>query len=150
VWARFIELAGEINTAMPRYVVEKTADALNEAGKSVRGSRVLVLGLSYKSNIDDDRESPTFEILELLKERGAEVAYCDPFVPVARRTRKHNIGLTSEPLSARSLAAFDAVVVSTAHDQFKDPMLYRDAKIVVDTRNIVPASALPNGRLYKA
>jgi UDP-N-acetyl-D-glucosamine dehydrogenase len=150
VWARFIELAGEINTSMPRYVVEKTAAALNDAGKSVKGSRVLVLGLSYKADIDDDRESPTFEILELLQKRGAEVAYCDPHIPVARRGRKHDLHLTSVPCTPESFAQYDAIVVSTAHAQFRDPNLYRDARLVVDTRNAVPRSAVKSGRLYKA
>jgi UDP-N-acetyl-D-glucosamine dehydrogenase len=150
VWARFIELAGEVNSSMPRYVVDKTAEALNDAGKSLKGSRVLVLGLSYKADIDDDRESPTFEIFELLQERGAEIAYCDPHIPVARRGRKHEVDLTSIPCTAKAFAEYDAVVISTAHSVFKDPELYRDVAIVVDTRNIVPASAVRNGRLYQA
>lgn len=150
VWARFIELAGEVNTSMPRYVVDKTAEALNDAGKSLKGSRILLLGLSYKADIDDDRESPTFEILELFKDRGAEIAYCDPHIPVARRGRKYDFGLTSVPCSAKSFAEYDAVVVSTAHSAFKNPELYRDCSIVIDTRNIVPSSALRSGRLYGA
>ncbi len=150
VWARFIELAGEVNTSMPRYVVEKTSAALNDAGKSMKGARVLVLGLSYKAGIDDDRESPSFEILELLRERGAEIAYCDPHIRVARRGRKHDLHLVSVACTPESFAGYDAIVISTAHNEFKEPGLYRDAKIVVDTRNIVPASALTNGRLYKA
>ncbi len=150
VWARFIELAGEVNTSMPRFVVDKTAEALNEAGKSVRGSRVLVLGLSYKADIDDDRESPTFEILELLQDRGAQIAYCDPHIPVARRGRKYDLGLTSVPCSRESFASYDAIVISTAHSLFKNPELYRDAQIVIDTRNIVAPSAVPSGRVYKA
>jgi UDP-N-acetyl-D-glucosamine dehydrogenase len=150
VWARFIELAGEVNTSMPRYVVDKTAEALNDAGKSLKGSRILVLGLSYKADIDDDRESPTFEILELFKDRGAEIAYCDPHIPVARRGRKYDFGLTSQPCNAKTFAEFDAVVVSTAHSAFKNAELYRDCRIVIDTRNIVPADALRNGRLYGA
>ena len=150
MWARFIELAGEVNTSMPRYVVDKTAEALNDAGKSLKGSRVLVLGLSYKADIDDDRESPTFEILELLKDRGAEIAYCDPHIPVARRGRKYDLGLTSVACNAKTFAEYDAVVVSTAHAAFKNAELYRDCAIVVDTRNIVSKSALRNGRLYSA
>jgi UDP-N-acetyl-D-glucosamine dehydrogenase len=150
VWARFIELAGEVNTSMPRYVVDKTAEALNDAGKSLKGSRVLVLGLSYKADIDDDRESPTFEILELFKDRGAEIAYCDPHIPVARRGRKYDFGLTSQPCNAKTFAEFDAVVVSTAHSAFKNAELYRDCRIVIDTRNIVSPDALRKGRLYGA
>lgn len=150
VWARFIELAGEVNTSMPRYVVDKTAEALNESAKSLRGARVLVLGLAYKANIDDDRESPTFEILELLRERGADIAYCDPYFPVARRGRKHDLALTSVPCRADEFAKYDAVVISTAHDAFKDQALYRDVPIVVDTRNIVKTSSVHSGRLYKA
>jgi UDP-N-acetyl-D-glucosamine dehydrogenase len=150
VWARFIELAGEVNTSMPRYVVEKTAAALNDAGKSMKGARVLVLGLSYKAGIDDDRESPSFEILQLLRERGAEIAYCDPHIRVARPGRKHDLHLASVACTPESFAGYDAIVISTAHNEFKEPSLYRDARIVVDTRNIVPAAAVKNGRLYKA
>ena len=150
VWARFIELAGEVNTSMPRYVVDKTAAALNDASKSLRGSRVLVLGLSYKADIDDDRESPTFEILELLRERGADIAYCDPHIPVARRGRKHDLDLQSVSCNARTFGEFDAVVISTAHKEFKNPELYGEAKVVIDTRNVVPAGAVKSGKLYKA
>src|SRR5471032_2737001 len=106
VWARFIELAGEINASIPRYVVDRTADALNDASKSLRGANVLVLGLSYKADIDDDRESPSFEIIELLQERGAAVAYCDPFIPFARRGRKHDLGLTSVACDAETFGRY--------------------------------------------
>ncbi|HEX2059204.1 MAG TPA: nucleotide sugar dehydrogenase, partial [Thermoanaerobaculia bacterium] len=140
-WARFIELAGEVNTNMPRYVVDRTVEAINEQGKSVRGARVVVLGLSYKPNIDDDRESPSFELIELLRERGADVAYCDPFIPRAKRVRKFDLDLASVPCTAEEFATYDAVLISTPHDAFKDPQLYRDAKLVIDTRNIVPSSA---------
>jgi UDP-N-acetyl-D-glucosamine dehydrogenase len=137
-WARFIELAGEINTRMPHYVVGKVAQALNSQGKAMKGSRICVLGLAYKANIDDDRESPSYEIIELLRESGALVEYCDPFFPVARRTRRHGeLGLRSVPLTPDSLASFDALVVATAHDVFRDPALYAGARLVVDTRNLV-------------
>jgi len=141
-WARFIELAGEINTRMPTYVVSKVAEGLNGDAKALRGSRVLVLGLSYKANVDDDRESPSYEILEGLRDAGAEVAYCDPFFPRAHRTRKHDLGLSSVPVTPEAFAAHDAVVVSTAHDQFKDAALYRDVRLVIDTRNLI-ASITP-------
>jgi UDP-N-acetyl-D-glucosamine dehydrogenase len=136
-WARFIELAGEINTRMPTYVVSKVAEALNGDGKPLRGSKILVLGMSYKADIDDDRESPSYEILELLKHAGAEVAYCDPFFPSANKTRKHDFGLESIPVTPEAFGHHDVVVVSTAHEQFKNKALYRDVKLVVDTRNIV-------------
>jgi UDP-N-acetyl-D-glucosamine dehydrogenase len=140
VWARFIELAGEINTSMPQYVVDKTVKALNEHGKSVRGAKVLVLGLSYKADIDDDRESPSFEILELLKDLGADVAYCDPYIPKARKVRKHDLGLMSVPCTADELGRYDALVVSTAHREFRDAALYAKARLVVDARNVVASS----------
>src|SRR5687768_3836060 len=140
VWARFIELAGEINTSMPHYVVDKTMKALNEQSKSVRGSTILVLGLSYKPDIDDDRESPSFEIIELLQDLGADVSYCDPYVPVARRGRKHDLGLQSVPCTAEELGRYDAVIVSTPHTQFKDPELYANVKLAIDTRNIIPVN----------
>jgi UDP-N-acetyl-D-glucosamine dehydrogenase len=142
-WARFIELAGEINTRMPAHVVAKVVEALNAEGKALKGSRVLVLGLSYKANIDDDRESPSYEILELLHEGGAEIAYCDPHFPVARKGRKHDLGLESVPLDPVSFARHDVLVVSTAHDRFADPALYRDVRLVVDSRNLI--ASIPFG-----
>jgi UDP-N-acetyl-D-glucosamine dehydrogenase len=122
---------------MPRYVVDRTVEAVNRAGKSIVGATVLVLGLSYKPDIDDDRESPSFEIIELLQERGAKVSYCDPFIPAARKGRKHDLDLRSVPCTAEELAKYDAVLVATLHSVFKDQTLYRQAKLVIDTRNIV-------------
>ncbi len=136
-WARFIELAGEINTSMPRYVVDRTVEAINQQGSSIVGAKVLILGLSYKPDIDDDRESPSFEIIDLLQERGAIVSYCDPYVPVARRGRKYDLGLSSVPCTAEEFGRYDALLISTPHSQFKEPSLYERAKMVVDTRNIV-------------
>jgi UDP-N-acetyl-D-glucosamine dehydrogenase len=150
VWARFIELAGEINTSMPRYVVDRTVEALNAQGKSVKGARVLVLGLSYKADIDDDRESPSFELLEGFRDKGAEIAYCDPYVPVARKGRHHDLGLASVPCTAEEFARHDALVISTAHRDFKDLGLYAKARLVVDTRNVVPPAALAPGVLVRA
>jgi UDP-N-acetyl-D-glucosamine dehydrogenase len=111
--------------------------ALNDDGKALRGARVLVLGLSYKANVDDDRESPSYEILELLKEFGARVDYCDPYFPVAHATRKHDLGLRSVPCTAEAFQGYDALVVSTAHDLFKDAALYQGVKLVVDSRNLL-------------
>jgi UDP-N-acetyl-D-glucosamine dehydrogenase len=146
-WARFIELAGEINSSMPRYVVARVMDAMNGQGKAVKGARILCLGLSYKPDIDDDRESPSFEIIELLEANGATVDYCDPFIPVARPGRKHDIGKRSTPCDAETFAQYDVVVVLTAHSQFKSSALFERCSLVVDTRNIVSA---PNGRVCRA
>jgi UDP-N-acetyl-D-glucosamine dehydrogenase len=150
IWTRFIELAGEINTSMPRWVVHKVMHALNDDGKSLKGSRVLVLGLSYKENIDDDRESPSYEIIELLQQLGAQVDYCDPYFPVARPGRRHDIGLRSVACTAEAFAGYDALVVATAHQPFRDPALYRHVGLVVDTRNIVRASPGGPARVVKA
>ena len=138
IWARFIELAGDVNTSMPRYVVDRTVEAINQKRMAIVGANVLVLGLSYKPDIDDDRESPSFELIEMLQERGATVAYCDPYIPAARRGRKHQLDLQSVPCTAEEFAKYDAIVVSTPHSVFKDPQLYAQAKILVDTRNILP------------
>ena len=136
-WTRFIEQAGEINTSMPRWVVQRVAQALNDDAKAVKGARVLVLGLAYKANIDDDRESPSYEIIRLLQEAGAAVDYCDPFFPTARKGRRHDLALASVPCAPEVFARYDAVVVSTAHDAFKDAALYRDVALVVDARNVI-------------
>jgi UDP-N-acetyl-D-glucosamine dehydrogenase len=145
MWTRFIELAGEINTRMPSYVVHRLSEALADEKKTLNGAKVLVLGLSYKADIDDDRESPSYEIIELLQERGAEVAYCDPHIPVARPGRKHDLGLKSVPLMAEEFAKYDAVVLSTAHREFAEPALYAGVRLLCDTRDAVRA---PEGCRY--
>jgi UDP-N-acetyl-D-glucosamine dehydrogenase len=145
-WARFIELAGEINTRMPEYVIDKLMHALNDDGKALRGSRVLVLGLSYKANIDDDRESPSYELLELLAGAGAEAAYCDPYFARTRPGRRHDLGLDGVPLTAEAFSRYDAVVVATAHDQFRDPGLFLGVRLVIDTRNLMAGITFPAGR----
>jgi UDP-N-acetyl-D-glucosamine dehydrogenase len=137
MWARFIELAGEINTQMPKFVVSRVASALNEDGKALKGSRVLILGLAYKANIDDCRESPSFELLEQLAEAGAEVQYCDPHFPEVPPTRKYKFRMQSVPCTPEAFAEFDALVVATAHDDFKKADLYRKVKLVVDSRNMI-------------
>ena len=135
---RFIELAGQVNVEMPRFVVDKLVRALNERGKAVRGSRVLVLGLAYKRDIDDPRESPSFEILHLLLELGAEVSYHDPHVPAAppMRSWPHLPPLRSTPLNAGTLAACDAVLVVTDHSAVDYPLVLRHAPLILDTRGI--------------
>lgn len=140
-----IVLAAEVNTRMPTWVVHKVALALNDEGKSLKGARVLVLGLAYKPDIDDDRESPSHEILERLEERGAEVAYCDPYFPETPETRRHALGLRSVPLAAEKFARYDCLVLSTAHREFKEPALYARVRLVVDTHNVVRPSRLTTG-----
>lgn len=138
VSARFIELAGEVNVRMPEHVVEKLVRALNARGKPVRGSRVLVLGLAYKKNVDDPRESPAFEILDHLLRLGAEVSYHDPFIPRAptMRTWPDLPPLESEPLTVETLAAADAVILVTDHDGIDYDLVARHAPVVVDTRGV--------------
>lgn len=149
--ARFIELAGEVNTRMPAYVVERTARALSDRGKPVKDARVLVLGLAYKPDIADVRESPSFEMIELLMDRGAHVDYADPFVPKTWKMRKHNLNKSSVPLNEQTLSSYDAVVVSTNHSVFDYGMVARHARLVVDTRDAMRAHASAMGtRLVRA
>jgi UDP-N-acetyl-D-glucosamine dehydrogenase len=131
---RFIELAGEINTNMPKYVVQKVCDALNGVGKSIKGSKVLVLGLAYKKNIDDSRESPSLTIIELLMGKGADVQYSDPYLPKAPKTRKFNFDLESVDVTSETLKDFDLILISTDHDNFNYHLIEREAKLIVDTR----------------
>ena len=134
--ARFIELAGEINTRMPYEVVERTVEALGQRGKSARGARVLVLGVAYKANVDDIRESPALKVIGLLRERGARVSYYDPHVPFFRSERYGELPARSlRSLTPRALAAADAVLILTAHDAVDYEMVCRHARLVVDTRN---------------
>lgn len=132
---RFIELAGEINTGMPAYVVAKTMEALNERKKSLKGSKVLVLGLAYKKDIDDLRESPSIELIELLREKGAKVDYNDPYIPKTHRQRKHDLKMASKKLSANMLAGYDVVLISTDHSDYDYGWIVKNARLVVDARN---------------
>ncbi len=131
---RFIELAGEINTAMPHLVVDRVIAALNDDGKALRGSRSLVLGAAYKPDVDDCRESPSFELMELLEERGSTVAYHDPHVPILPPLRGHTIRLESSPLTAELLRAQDCVLIATDHKAFDYEFILRNSSLVVDTR----------------
>jgi UDP-N-acetyl-D-glucosamine dehydrogenase len=140
---RFIELAGEVNHAMPEWVVNKVAQALNERSRAIRGSRILVLGLAYKKNVDDVRESPAAEIMELLRGRGALLSYSDPHVPEFPPMREHDFDLKSVALDAHALAAADCVLLVTDHDAFDYETIARHAKLLVDTRGRYPRPA-PN------
>jgi len=147
---RFIELAGEINTSMPRYVIAKTTEALNEHRKSLKGSKVLVLGLAYKKDIDDLRESPSIELIELLREKGAKVDYNDPYIPRTHKQRKHNLKMTSKKLSAQMLSSYDVVLISTDHSDYDYKWIVKNAKLVVDARNATAAVASAGKKVVKA
>jgi UDP-N-acetyl-D-glucosamine dehydrogenase len=131
---RFIELAGEVNAAMPQYVVDKTVRALNEAGKSLKGAKVLALGIAYKRDVDDMRESPSVFVMELLRDWGADVQYSDSNVPVFPEMREHDFDLSSVDLSPETLAGFDAVILLTDHSDFDYDMIKQHAPILIDTR----------------
>ena len=131
---RFIELAGEVNRAMPEYVVSKIAAGLNLNSKAVRGSKVLVIGVAYKPNVDDMRESPAAEIMGLLAELGAEVDYSDPFVPSFPSMRRHSFELASVDLSPDTITSYDCVVIATDHDVLDYEQLEEFAQLIVDAR----------------
>lgn len=131
---RFIELAGEINHYMPHWVVNKVADALNDQGKAVKGSRILILGIAYKKNIDDSRESPAVEIMDLLQAKGARIAYSDPHIPTFPKKRDYNFDLTSLSLTADNIARYDCIVLVTDHDAFDYEFVQQHARLIVDTR----------------
>jgi UDP-N-acetyl-D-glucosamine dehydrogenase len=133
---RFIELAGEINRAMPEWVVSKVAEALNSRGKALKGSQVLVLGIAYKRDVDDMRESPSVEIMELLRSKGAVIAYSDPHIAVFPKMREHSFDLKSVPLTAASIAGFDCVLIATDHKAFDFKAIQRHAKLIVDARGV--------------
>src|SRR4029078_1305450 len=131
-----IELAGEINRTMPDWVIGKVVEALNERGKALKGSRCLVLGIAYKKNVDDMRESPAVELMELLVRRGARVDYSDPHVPVFPRMREHRFDLKSVALTAESVSSYDLVLLATNHDAFDYEMIGKHANLIVDTRGV--------------
>jgi UDP-N-acetyl-D-glucosamine dehydrogenase len=147
---RFIELAGEINSAMPHYVVDRVALALNDDAKPMKGSRVLVLGIAYKPNVDDIRETPAAEIIERLQHLGCDVSYHDPHVPEFPAMRRYSIALQSVPLDASTLRAADCVLVVTDHDAIDWPLVASQASLVVDSRNALARVPSPRARIVKA
>ncbi|WP_199089660.1 nucleotide sugar dehydrogenase [Bosea sp. ASV33] len=153
VTARFIELAGEINTAMPHWVVDRVAEALDRRqGRGLNGARVLVMGIAYKKNIEDTRESPALKLIELLEERGATADYHDPYVPELPRTRKHGslAGRASVPLTAEIVARYDAVLIATDHEAVDYPALVEAAQLVIDTRNACARAGITHSKIIKA
>jgi len=149
---KFIELAGEVNTAMPEYVVHRVAEALNDGAKSVKGSRVLVVGLAYKADVDDERESPSYVLMEMLKDRGATVNYYDPYVPVIRPTREHAhwAGTKSVAWNQATLQSYDLVLIATKHSSVNYAELAQWSRCIVDTRNAMSGIATGTCRVWKA
>ncbi len=147
---KFIELAGEVNVGMPYYVVNRTMEALNGQKKSLNGSRVLVLGAAYKKDVDDMRESPSIRVISLLKERGAEVDYHDPYVPKLEKGHGNPHEMTSVPLSPESLASYDAVMILTDHSNVDYAKLVEASRLVVDTRNATKAVKAGREKIVKA
>ena len=148
---RFIELAGEINTSMPAYVISRLVDALNERKKPVKGSRILLLGMAYKKDVDDPRESPGFELLELLLSKGASVSYNDPFIPLLPRMRHYpQLEMVSQPLSPEILAGQDCVLIATDHSQYDYAWIVKHSPLVIDSRNATSAVAAGREKIVKA
>jgi len=148
---RFIELAGEVNASMPNYVVSKLVEALNDVGKAVNGSRVGILGIAYKKDVDDPRESPSFRLLELLGELKADLSYVDPHIPKLPRMRSFEVPeLTTQPLTSEYLLSLDAVIISTDHTIFDYQLIADHAALVIDTRNAMAATKSSRASVIKA
>ncbi len=147
---KFIELAGEINTFQPYYVIERTIETLNKYRKSMNGARVLILGAAYKKDIDDMRESPSLKLIEIMHERGAEVDYNDPYIPKLPKTRKYNYHMESVELTAANLKKYDLVLLSTDHTGYDYKFIAGNAKVIVDTRNAFERHGIKADNIYKA
>jgi UDP-N-acetyl-D-glucosamine dehydrogenase len=147
---RFIELAGEVNTAMPNWVISKVVDALNEVQKSIKGSKILILGAAYKKDIDDPRESPSFKLMEIMLEKGAEIDYNDPLIPELPEMRAYNIRRQSVELTPENLAKYDCVLISTDHSAYDWDFIVKHAQLVVDTRNATKDVLENRNKIIKA
>ena len=147
---RFIELAGEINTDMPNYVVNKVIEALNSKKKSLNGSKILVLGLAYKPDIDDVRESPSLELIKLLKNGGAKVDYNDPYLPKTHKMRDYDLKMKSVSLTAAKIKSYDCVLIATNHSDYDYKWLVKNAKLIVDSRNATANVRSGKNKIVKA
>jgi UDP-N-acetyl-D-glucosamine dehydrogenase len=147
---KFIELAGEINTLQPYYVVERTLDYLNDIGKSLKGAKVLILGASYKKDIDDMRESPSLKLIDILQSKGAIVDYSDPYVSKLPPTRHFKFDLSSVEITKESLSKYDVILLSTDHSDFDYKFIAENAKLIVDTRNAFEKNGIRKENIFKA
>jgi len=147
---RFIELAGEINNSMPEYVINRTIQALNSNGKSINGAKVLILGIAYKPDVDDMRESPSLKLIDLFIRENAQVDFNDPFIEVIPPTRKYNFKLKSVDLTTQNLRRYDAVILSTNHSQYDYKLIYENSKLIIDTRNAFDIKGVRNEKLWKS
>ena len=147
---KFIELAGEINTHQPYYVVQKSIEELNKNKKALNGAKVLILGAAYKKDIDDMRESPSLKLIEIYREKGAQVDYYDPYVLKLPKTRKYQYNMVSIDLTKESISKYDLVVLSTDHEAFNYEMIARNSKLIIDTRNVFEKKNLVSKNIYKA
>jgi len=147
---RFIELAGEINSYMPYYVAQKTIDALNKEGKSIKGARILILGVAYKRDVDDLRESPALALIDILTEKGAEVDYNDPYIPELLKTKKYNFAKRSIPLNEKNLSKYDCVIIVTDHSVYDPGFIVKHANLIIDTRNFINGNGIYSKKLIKS
>ncbi|MCJ7472562.1 MAG: nucleotide sugar dehydrogenase, partial [Actinobacteria bacterium] len=147
---RFIELAGEINALMPEYVINRTIEALGEQGKALKNSKVLILGMSYKKNIDDMREAPSLKLMDILIKKGARVDYSDPFIQTLPETRQYKFSKESIELTGDNIKSYDCIIISTDHDDFDREKLKNNANLIIDTRNMFKISGIKKGKIYKA
>ena len=150
VHTRFIELAGEVNTSMPYYVVQKTIRALNGERKTINGAKILLLGVAYKPDVDDLRESPALKIMGLLMDEGAQVDYNDPYVPVLPATRRYRFSKGSVELTPQNLQSYDAVIIATNHSCYDYNLILEEAHIIIDTRNALGLKGQRNRKVWKA
>lgn len=135
---------------MPSYVISRTMDALNDRKKSLKGSKALVLGLAYKEDIDDVRESPSLELIKLLREKGAKVDYNDPYIPKTHKMREYDLKMKSKPLSAAMIKSYDVVLISTAHSDYDYKWIVKNAQLVIDTRNATKDVKTGRKKIFKA
>lgn len=150
IHTRFIELAGEVNTSMPYYVVGRAIKALNASGIPVKGTRILLIGIAYKPDVDDMRESPALKIMALLEQEGALVDYHDPYIPILHKIRKYRFEKESIPLTPENIIQYDAVIITTNHSNIDYNLILDKAKLIIDTRNALNTKGIQNGRIWKA